>query len=225
MKSTVPLLTAPDFLTASYNTVRNSKTNIPQDFGLFDEQNLLDLHINQINRERYVKEKLMGMRSSSVYGGNDYYHDSAEFDISHIKNKGKSQLSNKRKSSSRTSKKNIEESIEQKKANIAKLKIQIEEIKRERTRILEEGQLKVRDYMAQLKKEQSEYSKITKKMREKDQKMNAIFLQEVTELDRRLSQNKQPLKEIKKKVKDRIQETEKGKVSISSIKLADESYV
>ena len=221
MNSTVPLLTAPDYFTASYNTVKNPGKYQNQDFGLFDEQNLLDLHINQMNREKYVRDKLMGRKTSSMYGS---YYDDDEY-IKEMRRQRKTLSAIKDVDNDPKSHKNVQKSIQEKQSNIARLKVEIERVKKERMKIISEGEKQVRDYMAQLKKEQSEYAKATQKLRQNDEHMNSLFLKEVSDLDKKISANKEPIEEIKRRVKNKIQESQKGKVSISSIKLADDSDI
>lgn len=158
-------------------------------YGLFNEKYLLQLQQKQLQREDYVRRKLRGEYIPSYKG--------------YSKKGSKSYKIVNSDNSSR----------------IEDLKRQIEEVKQERLRVIAEGERKVKDYMAQLKKEQEEYARETEKLRSEDERLNTQFLEEVSDLDRRLSQNVHSINEIKEHVEKHLSKTHKRNVVVSSIKV------
>lgn len=156
-------------------------------YGLFNEKYLLELQRKQMDREDYVRRKLRGERVGSY------------------KNYSKKSYSSTKTYAADRS------------AQIAELRRQIEEVKQERLRIIAEGERKVKDYMAQLRREQAEYARETERLRSEDERLNTQFLEEVSDLDRKMSQNIHSISEIKQHVEKHLSKKHNREVVVSSI--------
>ena len=231
MKSRVPLATSSKYMASQIRKTTASsmkKDDSSDDFGLFDEQNLLDLEARQTKRERFVRDRLSGKMVGYDYGLHEngvYDESSKDFSFSKlhsssIKSNDKSKLSQRSRVSKRNVKNSVQQNIEALENSIESLKKQIEKTKKERLRVIAEGEKEVKSYKDILMREQSDFSNITRKMRSSDEKMNSEFLREISDLDRKLGEDQESIEEIKRKVKQRIEETRNGSVSIQSIQVS-----
>jgi hypothetical protein len=87
---------------------------------------------------------------------------------------------------------------------IDRLKRQIEEVRRERKRILADGVRKVQSYMEQLRREHAQHAQEMQELRDSDARLNERFLKEVEQLKLQYSNHKVPIDEIIRRVKATI---------------------